>query len=77
MSHNLPSVSWRTWKTGGVIQSGQQPEHQEHGGRAEAGCPLLSREQTLLPLALFRPSLDWIVPTALVEGATDSDASVF
>lgn len=45
----------------------QQPEHQEHGGRAEAGCPLLSGEQTLLPLALFRPSLDWIVPTALVK----------
>jgi len=53
-SHDLPSASWRTWKTKGIIQSEtDSPKTRSSGLQGQEKMCLSSRKERKFPLTLF------------------------
>ena len=85
--HNLPSANWRTRNAGGVMQSESKGLQTRNASprAGKGGCLSSSRKDKFaLPLlfVLFRPSVDWMMSTALVREiffiqSTNSNASLF
>ena len=68
-SHSLPSANWSPRKAGGVVQSksgGLRTRSTSVQGQEKMGVPAPAERENspfLCLFVLFRPAMDWMMPT--------------